>query len=119
MLCWLSGANFSLLLPMIIPILPHCSVTSVGDSQLSVMPVSGPGPDLTFLRCCCCRATFLSLWERKAVRGERSLDLSVVAWYPKSKHPTPTKSSSQEHWCRERGSTEQQQTSLEPPWTTP
>ena len=72
------------------PILPHCSVTSVGDSQaggLNVLPVSGPGPDLTLLRCCRCRARLLSVWERKVVQGECSLDLSVVAWYPKSKSP--------------------------------
>ena len=43
--------------------------------------------DLALLCCCRCRVKLLSVRERKAVQGERSLDLSVVAWYPKSKCP--------------------------------
>lgn len=72
------------------PILPHCGVTSAGDSQaggLSVLLVSSPGPDLTLLCCCHCRARLLSVWERKAVQGQCSLDPSVVAWYSKRKSP--------------------------------
>lgn len=91
MLCWVSGANFSPLLLTNTPILSHCSVTSTGDSQaggLSVLlPVSSPGPDLTLLRCCCCRVRLLSVWERKAVQGDCSLDPSAVASNPRSKSP--------------------------------
>ena len=54
-----------------------------------MLPVPGRGPDLTLPRCCCRRATLLSMWERKDVQGECSLDPSVVAWYTKNKSPPP------------------------------